>query len=187
MRSNDRWISRLTTLIHQCKEVQLPSLSAHFICRGAFNRILDCGSPAAAFPLHSLLWRLFSSSLEFQTSILSSRLLRSKRQQAAAVQGILSQGLLGIQQFLGAAGVTRNASRRSDVAYVAQSLRRLRFSRINVPTASRLIYGHRDVALISDCCGPHKFAAAAVCWIAEPVRWRSGNSHRRSTQRRLAG
>ena len=40
--------------------------------------------PCCRFPFHSLLWRRY---LKFEMCILSSRLLRLKRQQAAAVHG----------------------------------------------------------------------------------------------------
>ena len=42
--------------------------------------------------------------------------------------------------------VDRNASRRSDIAYVAQSLRRLRFPGLNAVMPSRLNYGNNRSA-----------------------------------------
>ena len=42
--------------------------------------------------------------------------------------------------------VDRNASRRSDIAYVAQSLRRLRFSGLNVVKPTHPNYGNNHSA-----------------------------------------
>ena len=52
--------------------------------------------------------------------------------------------------------IDRNASRRSDIAYVAQSLRRLRFPGIIVATPSKAAYGHHD-AIPRQIFLPHIF------------------------------
>ena len=47
--------------------------------------------------------------------------------------------------------VDRNASRRSDVAYVAQSLRRLRFPGLSVAIPPETIYGKHDAFRTASC------------------------------------
>ena len=57
-------------------------------------------------------------------------------------------GCVSISQGASLAGwVDRNASRRSDVAYVAQSLRRLRFPGTSVAIPPETVYRH-DVAML---------------------------------------
>ena len=80
--------------IHEATERTAPGGLSDPRARISSRLSLDCGSPAAAFPLHSLLWRLF---LKFQRSILSSRLLRSKRQQSCRSPG--NSGLHGRKSF----------------------------------------------------------------------------------------